>query len=296
MRSQYRSADRSQGFEAPVPESSTVAAVALTDSNRSRDELRDHLVKARIAGDVATTRENNLANYLRMSRRDPAYLFGLEPTGVWAPEDVLALMSDRCGVSADPGHSQGQDTIDPNLTIERLDAMADRLGLAASRRERVLVATGHPVGLRPTHTAVAKALRSAGCTLLTPANGAAQPDAHPRDSGASIGYLDDVAVLVGSDGVPRHTHSPIPMQSALGHLEASGESPPDLVVADHGWAGAAGRAGVDSVGFADCNDPALFVGEAEGLVLVSVPLDDNVEPSLYAPLTAYLLDRAGLSG
>ena len=45
---------------------------------------------------------------------------------------------------------------------------------------------------------------------------------------------------------------------------------------------------------ADCNDPALFVGEAEGRVLSCVPLDDNVAPRHYPPLTAYLLDRAGL--
>ena len=62
-------------------------------------------------------------------------------------------------------------------------------------------------------------------------------------------------------------------------------------MADHGWAGAAGQAGITAVGFADCNDPALFVGEAEGLVAVAVPLDDNVPPHLYAPMTAYLLHR-----
>ena len=48
------------------------------------------------------------------------------------------------------------------------------------------------------------------------------------------------------------------------------------------------------MGFADSNDPALFVGEHEGKVRVAVPLDDNVEPHLYAPLTAFLLHAAGL--
>jgi hypothetical protein len=48
------------------------------------------------------------------------------------------------------------------------------------------------------------------------------------------------------------------------------------------------------VSFADCNDPALFAGAAEGKIAVTVPLDDNVLPRHYAPLTAYLLDRAGL--
>jgi hypothetical protein len=122
---------------------------------------------------------------------------------------------------------------------------------------------------------------------------------HPRGTGYGegderIGYLDGVAVLTVPDG-PRHTHSPLPMQAVLAELDATGVAWPELVVADHGWAGAAGQAGIDAVGFADSNDPALFVGEAEGRIRVCVPLDDNVAPHLYAPLTAYLLERAGLS-
>jgi hypothetical protein len=256
-------------------------------------ELRDHLVSSRIAGDVATSRENNLTNFARMSRREPSYLFGLEPAGQWSFEDVLALMAERCGVSPDARHTVGQDTIDPDRTIDRLEAMAARLRQAAARRERVLVATGHPVGLRPTHTAVAAALSRAGCTLLTPAAGWRHPDDPPFAVAAELAYADNVGMLISGSG-PRHTHSPLPMRAVLAALEDAGEAPPDLVVADHGWAGAAGQAGVDSVGFADCNDPALFVGEAEGRVLVSVPLDDNVEPSLYKPLTEFLLDAAGL--
>jgi hypothetical protein len=254
------------------------------------------LVRSRIAGHVATTRGNNLANYRAMSNREPLYLLGLDPVGSWTPTEVLALMVARCGVSSDPDHLEGADTIDPDLTIERLDAMATRLCAAAERRERIFVATGHPVGLRPTHTALVAALNAAGCTMLTPELEWAHPSGTPYAAGGeSIGYLDGVAALLVPDG-PRHTHSPLPMQAVLAHLQACGEALPDLVVADHGWAGAAGQAGIDAVGFADCNDPALFVGEAEGRVLVSVPLDDNVAPDLYAPLTAYLLQRAGLAG
>ena len=50
-----------------------------------------------------------------------------------------------------------------------------------------------------------------------------------------------------------------------------------------------GQAGIDTVGFADCNDPALFLAEAEGTVRVAVPLDDNVQPHLYGPVSDYLL-------
>ncbi|MGH8894952.1 MAG: phosphatase [Actinomycetes bacterium] len=263
----------------------------------ARDELRAHLVASGIAGAVATPRENNLNNYLDLSRGAVQHLFGIRPRGAWPMPDVLALMAKRCGVSPDPSHTEGQDTIDPDLTINGLDAMADRLRQAARRRERVVVATGHPVGLRPTHTAVARGLRMAGCTLLRPAAGWLHPydGAFRKQHGNRVRYVDDVGVAAAPDGELRHTHSPMYMQAALAALGSAGEPPPDLVVADHGWAGAAGQAGIDAVGFADCNDPALFVGEAEGLVLVCVPLDDNLAPQLYEPLTRYLLERAAIN-
>ncbi len=259
-----------------------------------REALRQHLVASRIAGSVATTRQNNLENFGRMSRREPAYLFGLEPSGRWSFEDVLAVMAQRCGVSADLGHRAGTDTIDPDLTIDRLKAMADRIGRAAQRRERVLLATGHPHGLRPVHSAIADALQGAGAQLLSPAEGWRHPAGGPHgNDNQQLRYVGGVGVLSGRLAL-HHTHSPEPMQAILAALAAAGEAPPDLVVADHGWAGAAGQAGVDAVGFADSNDPALFVGEAEGRVLVSVPLDDNVAPHLYDPMIAYLLGCAGL--
>jgi len=60
-----------------------------------------------------------------------------------------------------------------------------------------------------------------------------------------------------------HTHLPEPMQAVLAALT----SPPDLVVADHGWAGAAVTAGLEVLAMADCNDPALFVAEHEGRLI-----------------------------
>ena len=261
----------------------------------TRAEMRDHLVATRLAGSVATPRENNLANFARTSRREPLYLFGLRPAGRWSYEDVLALMAERCGVVPDPAYVAGPDTIDPDRTLDRLDAMADRIAAAATRRERVVVATGHPVGLRPTHTAVARGLAAAGCELLTPAGGWAHPDVPELgEQSGTLDWVDSVGVLRSPYGALKHTHSPLLMEAVLAALSDSGAAPPDLVLADHGWAGAAGQAGVDAVGFADCNDPALFVGEAEGRVLSCVPLDDNVDPRHYQPLTAYLLDRAGL--
>ncbi len=252
----------------------------------SREQLREHLVRTRIAGDVATSRDNNVTNYRRCSVRDPLYTFGLEYGPEWTPQAILALMAEKVGVSPDEAFTEGIDAIDPDLTIAALDRMAARIGRAAERRERVLVATGHPSGVFEIHVEVARVLQAHGCTLLTPASGHGYVNV--RGHHRHIRHVGGVA-MVGSGGELNHTHSPYPMQAMLAALAAAGEAPPGLVVADHGFAGAAGEAGVDAVGFADCNDPALFIGEAMGKVAVTVPLDDNVLPHLYQPLTAYLL-------
>ncbi|MGP3950265.1 phosphatase [Streptomyces sp. 7N604] len=255
----------------------------------SRTELIKHLVRTRIAGDVATPRDNNLSHYRKLANGDRHYWLGLELGDRWTDEqDVLAVMAERCGVVDDPEHRTGQDTIDPELTADALDRMATVLRKAAEGGQRVLFATGHPGGLLDVHRSVAAALRAAGCEIMV------IPPGLRADEGYVFQFCD-VAVLERGATL-WHTHSPEPMAAILDGLEREGRPRPDLVVADHGWTGCAGQRGIDAVGFADCNDPALFIGEAEGTVAVTVPLDDHVvDPRFYDPLTAYLIDAAGLT-
>jgi hypothetical protein len=256
--------------------------------------LRSQLVEARIAGDVATPREDNLLKYGMFVSGLGKAMFGLVPARRWSFGDVLALMVRKVGVSPDPSYLRGPDRIDADLVIDGLDRMAAAIATVAQPGARVVVATGHPAGLLPVHLAVARGLATFGVQLLTPAAGFSWDvtTRHGRRS-RELRYINGVAT-VSNRGELNHTHSPRPMQAILAALAEAGAPPPDLVVADHGWAGAAGQAGVPSVGFADSNDPALFVGEEEGSVTVAVPLDDNVAPHLYGPMTDYLLDRAGL--
>jgi hypothetical protein len=255
----------------------------------SRPELIDHLHRTRIAGDVATTRENNLDHYRKLATGDRHFWFGLELGDRWTDEqDVLAVMAKRCGVIDDPAYREGQDRIDPELTVDALDRTAAVLRKAAADRERVLFATGHPGGLLDVHGSIAGALRTAGCEIVV------IPGGLRADEGYVVQF-GGVAVLERGATV-WHTHSAAPMAAILDGLERQGRPLPDLVVADHGWAGCAGQRGVDAVGFADCNDPALFLGEAEGTLSVAIPLDDHVlDPRFYDPLTAYLLAAAGLT-
>ncbi len=63
----------------------------------------------------------------------------------------------------------------------------------------------------------------------------------------------------------------------------SSDERPDLVVADHGFAGAAIEAGVETLSIADVNDPALIVAKAQGRTEVVVVLDDHVPAENYWP-------------
>jgi hypothetical protein len=92
-----------------------------------------------------------------------------------------------------------------------------------------------------------------------------------------------------------HTHSPLPVRVALAGAAGGGGPLPSLVVGDHGWVCGAGQLGVEAIGLADADDPAVFVAEAEGRVSVAVPLDDAVRSDHYRPLTRYVLNRACLS-
>ena len=250
--------------------------------------LREHLVRHRIAGEVDTPREDNLRNARRFAEGREGYGFGVRLSRPWTVEEVHDVLVERVGISDDPDHLEGLDTIDPDLTLAALDRWRDRLRLAKQRRERVLVATGHPTGVLSLHLAVALDLAAAGCELLDPSLDWRwpwpEPNAWARGRQRHVRSLHGVHVLA-SGGELLHTHAPEPMEAVLTSLDA----PPDLVVADHGWAGAAASAGVDTLALADCNDPALFVAEADGLPLTTVPLDDNVAPRLYRPLWEHVL-------
>ena len=247
--------------------------------------LREHLVAARIAGEVATPREENIRNAGRMAEGRVKYDFGLVPRRAWTTDEVMEVMARRCGTSADLAVRAGVDTIDPDLTVAQLERWRDRLAKAAAGGQRVLLATGHPTGILVVHLSVAAALRAAGAEVLVPDLrwSWAWPDGWGRDRARHVRAVNGVHVLA-SGGELLNTHEPEPMRALLAVLD----EPPDLVVADHGWAGAAAEAGIETLAMADCNDPALFVAEEEGKPVVTVPLDDNVLPPLYDPISAFV--------
>ncbi|WP_424891355.1 phosphatase [Streptomyces sp. XH2] len=264
--------------------------------------LRSHLLRSGLAGVVSTTRERSLSRYRMFVAGDPRARLGLEPERDWLLGDLLHLMARKCGVSADPAHASGQDVIDPDRTIVALGAFAGRLAAVAEAGAPVLIGTGHPHRLLDFYASLAAALSAAGCPVLSPAQGRSV-DITTRFGVRTynLDYVRGVALVrePGARGCASepgvHTHSPLPLRLALG-AAMDGDGPlPAMVIGDHGWLCGAGQLGVEAIGPADADDPAPFVGQAEGRVSVVVPLDDTVRSDYYRPLTRYVLNRACLS-
>lgn len=264
--------------------------------------LRTHLLATGIAGPVATSRDKSLRRCRQFAARDPRVLLGLEPERDWSVAELLRLMAERCGASGDPGRISGGVVIDPDRTIAALRAFAQRLRGAAGGGEAVLFGTGHPDRLLGFYAPLAAALSAAGCVVLTPGEGR-DVDITTRFGVRTyrLDYPGSVAVVSdpnrSAPTVTRgvHTHSPLPLRAALGAAAGAGGPLPGLVVGDHGWACGAGQLGIEAIGLADADDPALFVAQAEGRVPVVVPLDDSAQSGSYGPLAEYVLKHARLS-
>jgi hypothetical protein len=241
-----------------------------------RDELILGLLEGRVAFEaVSHPLDNVLRNIGLLVEGDPDKQFGLSGMTAFSRREVLELVGAAAGFEPDHHATTGPVPVDPERVLRACEQVGDRLAEACLRGERVTLATGHPVGLIHLYTAVGRELRSRGAELLTPADGLTWHDDH-LDHPWQIRYLEGVALLTDVASA-RHTHSPDPMRRML-ELER-----PDLVFADHGWAGAAIEHGVDTVSIADVNDPALVVARAQGRTGTVIVMDDNVRPEDYWP-------------
>jgi hypothetical protein len=187
-------------------------------------------------------------------------------------------MAEAAGFDPDPDVADDGVEVDPARVLARLEEAGDRLARAAARGERVLLATGHPVGLILLYMAIGDLVLDHGGSLIRPLDGERwREDGHWRQ----VRYLHGVAVLTDR-GSSKHSHESGPMERML--EDAAREAAlPDLVLADHGFAGAAIEVGIDTISIADVNDPAPVVAAALGRTRTVIVMDDNVEPEAYWP-------------
>jgi hypothetical protein len=261
----------------------------MARASTSTASLHDHLVATHLAGPVATTVGGSLANHENLVSGHPDYTFGLSDWRDATYEEAVAAMEaagGRPGGLPGAGPDDGA-YIDPEAAVAAIARHRDRLAPFLSRPGgRVLVATGHPFALLAHYGALARSLVAAGTEVLRPLEGRRRDVTTPEGKRASIRYLDGVACLYHGAAL-RHTHRPDYMEAMLDELGPDGR--PDLVVADHGFAGAAIERGLPTLSIADVNDPALPLAQARGRTDGVLVIDDGLDASLFIPVTEAIL-------
>ena len=254
----------------------------------SREELVRGLFEGKVAGIAAHPLDNVRGNIAKLIEGDPDKQFAMTGVaGAFDFEGVLALVEEAAGEPIDRTARFGPVHIAAEPILDVCERIGDRLKLAVERGESVVVATGHPVGLEILYSELARLVGDRGAKLLTPADGMSWVDpenGHRRQ----IRYNRGVALLCDRTA-PKHTHAGAGMERIL----ADGR--PDLVLADHGFAGAAIEQGIETLSVADVNDPALIVARAQGRTDHVLVMDDNVDPAAYWPCFQAIAARFDLS-
>jgi hypothetical protein len=219
------------------------------------------------------SRRDNISKIRAMIEGDEVASFGLSSARNYSAQEILGFLCQLTGCSDDIEDLEGEDTIDPERTVRAIAEGARRLADEAGRGATLLAVTGHPTGLLEHHIHVVEAYRRAGGKLLRLREG----ERFNAGRRSEVRYVGGVGCLC--DGASLlHTHSARPMEALLEEGQW-----PDIVLGDHGFAGAAIERGIPTVAVMDINDPALAVAWAEKSDVVVIPMDDNRQPRLYEP-------------
>lgn len=250
------------------------------------ERLAERLELNGLCGEVATPVGSCLGNCRRLTEGHPEYTFGLSDWRTATFEDAITAV-EMAGGGRLRGHADDVGAfIDPAATLAGVRTHREVLaGFVGGGGGKALVATGHPV-LLPHYGAVAGALARAGCRLLRPLADGREVTRTPQGSPCSIAYVGGAAALAHDESV-RHTHLSEFMEAMLDDLGKA--MLPDLVVADHGFAGAAIEAGITTLSIADVNDPALPLAQARGRTDGVLLIDDGLRPELFSPVTEAIL-------
>ncbi|MDQ3939997.1 MAG: phosphatase [Actinomycetota bacterium] len=255
-------------------------------SGSSLSQTREALVAAGITGPHQShARRGSILKIHALLEGDEEATFGLSGIDRYSAQEILGFMALFTGCPPDIADVDCEDWIDPDLTVQGIVNAGRRLSDAATAGATLLLATGHPTGMLEHHIRVADAYVEAGGKIVRPREEEVLPISKRE---RQVRYIGGVG-CVADWGALLHTHSSAAMDALL-----DSKPWPDLVLGDHGFAGAAIERDIPTIAIMDINDHALAVAAATGKDVTIVPMDDNRTPYLYEP--SWTLLRRLLAG
>ncbi len=248
-------------------------------------KLSERLLDAGLAGTrTSHGAENNLYKIGLLLEHDGTNTFGMEDLLRDVTfEEAYEAVTYQIGNPPDREENEGRGCIDPARTAAGLAEAGARIGDVARAGGRLVFATGHPGAMILYYLGLARWAEELGGELVTAQTRGRYQRGISLDWAGPVGTLGDGASLF-------HTHDPEPMRDVL---REAGQV--DLVVADHGFAGAAIAAGIPTVVVMDTNDPAFAVVASRGADVTVVPMDDNRPLNSYSAALHVLEGGAGLA-
>lgn len=156
--------------------------------------------------------------------------------------------------------------IDPELTMIALDEAFERISEAAHKGAKIIFASSRPSATLPLMIELAKLSENAGAKILQSFDNTSSFIADGR-KGRNFTWIGSVAVL--SDGQSLlSTDDAKAADDLLFHLPR-----PDIVVADHIFAGAALTGGFSTIAFAGLESLAVAIASIPENNCLAVPLD-----------------------
>src|SRR5687768_12682928 len=217
------------------------------DNMASDDQVIERrLTRLRLAGpDLSHTRKKNVEAVKRMVAGDPYATFGIKQVVEYIErenllaEDALKMVAGLTKCSQDISYTEGRGFISTSSTIKGLRATASAIKRVASQGGGVVFATGHPGSMLEYNNELAYLVRRLGGYVMNLAKGQIVAQGEDIDHVMVVDAMNSVAFLSDTCGA-LHTHDSRPMALMLDDTERL----PDLVIADHGFAGEAINRGI----------------------------------------------------
>jgi hypothetical protein len=232
--------------------------------------LRDVLKQEHVAGrSLRFGRDEVLGTMRRVEQGAPSALCGLPAFPGVTRATIAAAVDAAFGWEGDGPRAR----IAPGRTVDGFAAAVLRVLEVARGGGRLAFATARPAALLQLYRRLAARAGAEGARVL-----AEDETVGFGPAGRRVRWVDQVAVL--TDGAALLAEDGV--EAAEEWLFALAR--PDLVVADHAYAGVASASGLEVVAFADLDAVALAVAAWYGRAVRIVPLDDRRPPSAYAGL------------
>jgi hypothetical protein len=236
-----------------------------------RSAIRRVLISTGVTGVISIHgAQKNLGSIKLLLKQDTYATFGIAAVhaavrGKAITEtQAIAILAESLGITPERFRQKGPGYIDPQATYTGLGRMLDIIDAAIARGEMILVATAHPGSMLTYYLRLIDYIRDRGGQVYETPEPVLVENYRWIDSIRGVHVLSDQGNLI-------HTHEAGEFWHFLEQLPAA----PGLVLADHGYAGAAINRGIKTVAIHDVDDPGLPIAAHLGLDVLSIPLNDN---------------------